>query len=200
MICPNPKLVRLLLVSALAGIASSALVLAQGCCGDTGARTGGCTREVTTTGHSDNLVHNCSHSADVKVSRSAAPLPRLVQTVLSNYAELQSALAQDSMEKAKIAAAALLKSVRTDTDDLLPPGASQAARVLAESADLAEARSSFKELSEILIAHLKARKLGFGEYHEAYCSMAKASWLQAERTIVNPYMGKQMLHCGQLKS
>lgn len=30
--------------------------------------------------------------------------------------------------------------------------------------------------------------------------MAKASWLQTGTTVMNPYFGKAMPHCGQLKS
>ncbi len=30
--------------------------------------------------------------------------------------------------------------------------------------------------------------------------MAKASWLQTGETVLNPYMGKAMVHCGQVKS
>ena len=30
--------------------------------------------------------------------------------------------------------------------------------------------------------------------------MAKASWLQTGTTIMNPYFGKAMPHCGQFKS
>jgi hypothetical protein len=30
--------------------------------------------------------------------------------------------------------------------------------------------------------------------------MVKASWLQTEKNITNPYMGKEMLTCGELKN
>jgi hypothetical protein len=30
--------------------------------------------------------------------------------------------------------------------------------------------------------------------------MVKANWLQTEKTVVNPYMGKSMLTCGTLKN
>jgi hypothetical protein len=30
--------------------------------------------------------------------------------------------------------------------------------------------------------------------------MAKASWLQTSKTIVNPYMGTSMVHCGPIKT
>ncbi len=37
-------------------------------------------------------------------------------------------------------------------------------------------------------------------HHEAYCPMVKASWLQTDRAIRNPYMGRAMLSCGELKN
>jgi hypothetical protein len=43
-------------------------------------------------------------------------------------------------------------------------------------------------------------KAGKGVYHEGYCPMVKASWLQKETDIKNPYMGKAMLICGTLKN
>jgi len=47
---------------------------------------------------------------------------------------------------------------------------------------------------------LADNKAGKGTYHEAYCPMVKASWLQASKDINNPYMGKSMLTCGVLKN
>jgi hypothetical protein len=49
-------------------------------------------------------------------------------------------------------------------------------------------------------AHLKEQKVPAGSYYVAYCPMAKASWLQTSKTILNPYMGTSMVHCGQIKS
>jgi iron complex transport system permease protein len=51
-----------------------------------------------------------------------------------------------------------------------------------------------------LIKYLADNKAGKGTYHEAYCPMVKASWLQTEKNITNPYMGKAMLTCGVLKN
>jgi hypothetical protein len=74
------------------------------------------------------------------------------------------------------------------------------AETLAKTADLKEAREAFKPLSASLIKYLAENKAGKGICHETYCPMVKASWLQAGKDIKNPYMGKAMLACGELKS
>jgi len=61
--------------------------------------------------------------------------------------------------------------------------------------DIKKLRANFYELSKVLIPFAKKHKLvGVQAY---YCSMAKKSWLQNQSDITyNPYMPKQMLHCG----
>jgi hypothetical protein len=50
------------------------------------------------------------------------------------------------------------------------------------------------------VKYLADHKAGKGKSHEAYCPMAKASWLQTEKDVKNPCMGKAMLDCGELKN
>jgi len=45
-----------------------------------------------------------------------------------------------------------------------------------------------------------ARKLRIEFHNEAYCPMAKASWLQTEKEVRNPYYGKSMLDWRTLKN
>ena len=80
----------------------------------------------------------------------------------------------------------------------LPPDRQRAN--LAQAKDIKAARQAFKPLSASLVKYLADNKAGRGIYHEAYCPMVKASWLQTEKTIKNPYMGKEMLTCGELKN
>jgi hypothetical protein len=83
---------------------------------------------------------------------------------------------------------------------MLPATVSQQAEALSKAKDLAAARAAFKSMSESLIQYAKNQKIPAGIYHEAYCPMAKAGWLQTGTTIANPYMGKAMLRCGEFKS
>lgn len=110
---------------------------------------------------------------------------------LAHYVTIQSALAADKLDGVREAAESVAK--------LLPgPIGAQAAAVAAAS-DIATARERFKLLSASVIQLVDQEKLQTGKYFEAYCDMAKAGWLQAGRTLRNPYYGKEMLECGEIK-
>jgi RND family efflux transporter MFP subunit len=68
-----------------------------------------------------------------------------------------------------------------------------------QSRDLGKARDSFAILSRGLIAYIKGQ--GRGEARAAgirifYCPMKKEPWLQKAPDSENPYLGKEMLLCG----
>jgi Cu(I)/Ag(I) efflux system membrane fusion protein len=122
-----------------------------------------------------------------------------VQSVFDNYIKVQGTLAQDSLEGVGGTATAMAKAIRGDSMQMLSPKVTEQAEALAQAKNLEAARAAFKSLSESLIGYLKEQKVPPGAYYEAYCPMAKASWLQTDKTIMNPYMGKGMVHCGQIK-
>ena len=82
----------------------------------------------------------------------------------------------------------------------LRPDVTKEAETLAKAKDLKAAREAFKPLSASLVKYLADNKAGKGVYHEAYCPMVKASWLQKGTDIKNPYMGMEMLTCGKVKN
>jgi hypothetical protein len=123
-----------------------------------------------------------------------------VQSVYDNYISVQAALANDSLKGVSVAAAAMAQAVQADSTKALSPKVAQQAEALGKAKDLVSARGAFKDLSDSLIQHLASQQLPAGTYHVAYCPMAKASWLQTGTTVVNPYMGPSMIHCGQLKT
>jgi Cu(I)/Ag(I) efflux system membrane fusion protein len=53
-------------------------------------------------------------------------------------------------------------------------------------------------LSDALIKYLADHKVR-SAYVEVYCPMARASWLQADKNVNNPYMGQAMSGCGEIK-
>lgn len=69
---------------------------------------------------------------------------------------------------------------------------------IAKSKNLEKQRASFGTLSANLLLLMKSVKLSAQPVYAQYCPMKKASWLSAEKTIRNPYYGKQMLECGQI--
>lgn len=109
------------------------------------------------------------------------------------YSDISTALAKDDLEAAKKAAASL-GGVEKDS-----PMAKHV-QAISDSKSIEEARTHFKELSDLAIPLAKSERV----MHEVHCPMAfdnkGASWLQkSDSEVVNPYMGSKMLHCGKMK-
>lgn len=98
---------------------------------------------------------------------------------LAGYEQIRAALAADDLNGAKKAAASLPDS-----------GAA-----IVKSQSLDQARASFGKLSDAAV------KLASGQpgYHILYCSMANKDWVQTSTTAGNPYLGKDMAGCGEIK-
>jgi hypothetical protein len=133
-------------------------------------------------------------STPVRADDSALMEP--VKSVLHHYLTIQTNLANDSIKGLDEHASAIANAVKADGMKMLPPQVAKQAEALARAKDLKAAREAFKPL----IKYLADKKAGKGTYHEAYCPMVKASWLQTGTDIRNPYMGKEMLDCGDLKN
>jgi hypothetical protein len=123
-----------------------------------------------------------------------------VKSVLNHYLAIQTNLVSDSIKGMDEHAKAIAAAVKGDTMKMLPPEVAKQAETLAQAKDLKAAREAFKPLSVSLIKYLAGKKAGKGVYHEVYCPMAEASWLQMGKDIRNPYMGKEMPDCGELKN
>ena len=133
----------------------------------------------------------------------AAESPALmepVKSVYDHYLKIQAELAQARLKDVPEHGQAIAKSVRADEMKMLSPEVAKQADALAQAKNLKAAREAFKPLSASLIKYLADKKVPAGTYHEAYCPMVKASWLQSDKSVKNPYMGKEMLTCGELKN
>jgi len=138
-------------------------------------------------------------TASVRAADNPA-LMEPVKSVLDHYLAIQSELAKDSVKGLDEHANALAKAVKGDNMKMLSTDVAKQAETLAKAKDINAARDAFKPLSASLVKYLADNKAGKGTYHEAYCPMVKASWLQTSKHITNPYMGKSMLTCGVLKN
>jgi hypothetical protein len=136
--------------------------------------------------------------AEDKMEEPALMQP--VKSVYDSYLKIQAELVKDSLNGVADNATAIAKAVRGDEMKMLPSDVATQADALAQAKDLKSAREAFKPLSTSLIKYLADNKAGKGTYHEAYCPMVKASWLQPGKDIKNPYMGKAMPGCGELKN
>jgi hypothetical protein len=109
----------------------------------------------------------------------ASPLSDPDKQFLARYEKVRSALVSDDLGAAKSAAG-----------DLGDDGVE-----LAKSSSLKEARAAFEKLSD------KAKQLAAGQsgFYVVHCPMLKKDWVQTSQTIANPYGGKEMVACGEIK-
>src|SRR5439155_5710302 len=135
-------------------------------------------------------------AADEKNQEPALMEP--VKSVLNHYLTIQTELAKDSVKGLDEHANAIARAVKGDEMKMPSPDVAKQAETLAKANDLKAAREAFKPLSASLVKYLADNKAGKGTYHEAYCPMVNASWLQKGTKIRNPYMGKEMLTCGEI--
>jgi Cu(I)/Ag(I) efflux system membrane fusion protein len=132
--------------------------------------------------------------------------------IWKQYLSIQGALAEDNLQKAQQALAALRTSVKTvDTTSLSESAAQQLwnkeetnlSRLLdklAAGEDIKAMREAFRPLSQEV--GVLAKGFGFGDagpIYELHCPMAfegqGASWYQDNKDVRNPYYGATMLKC-----
>ena len=113
------------------------------------------------------------------VPLSAAQLTDQNNKFLAAYDKVHRALVADDLAGAKKAAAEL--------------GA--AGVELSKSNSLDEARAAFSKLSD------QAEKMAAGQpgYYVMHCPMKNKDWVQTSDKVENPYGGKEMLTCGEVK-
>jgi Cu(I)/Ag(I) efflux system membrane fusion protein len=124
-----------------------------------------------------------------------------MQPVLAEYLAIHKALSSDKEAGVAQAAGRIEKLAAR-----LKPGSAEgraqlaslraAAAKLRQARGLAKVREAFKELSRPMVSWARAAT-SFG-VRIVSCSMAKASWLQREAEVANPYYGARMLRCGEI--
>jgi hypothetical protein len=112
-------------------------------------------------------------------------------TLLPLYEKVVLALAADDLAGARMAARHLAAEAAKAGDR----GMAGSASAVVQADDLSHARASFKALSTGAIALARHAK----GYFILTCPMAGADWVQSTRAIANPYLGKDMLTCGEVK-
>ncbi len=110
---------------------------------------------------------------------SAAALTDQNRQFLAAYDKVHHALVADDLAGAKKAATELGTS----------------GSELANSKSLDEARSAFTKMS----AEAERLVAGQSGYYVMHCPMKKKDWVQTNSKVENPYGGKEMLTCGEIK-
>ena len=121
-----------------------------------------------------------------------------LQSVLDRYIQIQTSLAGDSLKGVPEAASEIAATSKASAG-VIPESVAVQAGVMAKATDIKAARETFKPLSAALIAALATEKSISGQYYEAFCPMANASWIQVGKKIANPYFGSDMLSCGEIR-
>jgi hypothetical protein len=184
-------------IVAVIGLTVAPALLAQGCCGG-GAMKGDCS--MGGMGGADGHAGHVPTAATTDAAPIKPVFAQPVQPVFDHYVQVQVALVENSLQGLSTAGSAMAKTVQADPGHTLPAKVAGQAEALGKAKDLATARAAFKSLSDSLIDYLKGQKAAAGTYHVAYCPMAKASWIQIGTTVMNPYMGRSMPHCGQIQN
>ena len=109
----------------------------------------------------------------------AANLSDQDKKFLTSYEKIHIALAADDLAGAKTAATEL----------------GEVGNDIAKANSLNDARAGFEKLS----VHAKTAAAGQSGYHVAHCPMLNKDWVQTSTVIANPYGGKGMISCGEIK-
>jgi Cu(I)/Ag(I) efflux system membrane fusion protein len=126
-----------------------------------------------------------------------------LDTVLSAYLPIHASLAADDAEKTKQLAPALEAAVTALHNEVKVHALFHPAEALADAGDLTGQRNAFKDLSHALIdlvkmhGHRLTDTLQLTECPMAFGPGIAARWLQTGDTLLNPYQGSNMLHCGE---
>lgn len=161
----------------------------------------------TATEKKDEHQHQHGVQQEVKQENAAKPSDNAVSLkdeqlnlVYQQYLLLSKALVDSDMAGAKEAGMAVELGAKAISNGAKL--ASLAAKITAAT-NIETQRTLFADLSNEMLAKVKAVGLQSGEVYVEYCPMALndkgASWLSNHKEIRNPYYGESMLECGEVK-
>ncbi|MDF3129443.1 DUF3347 domain-containing protein [Kiritimatiellaeota bacterium B1221] len=142
-------------------------------------------------------------------AHSDAFTPAFVDTLVTPYLTIQTALASDDLQAAQAGAKTFVEATKKapEAEDAQAQAAAlrELAEKIATAEDLKSAREAFFPLSTDLTSMVK--HVGVSDkqpLYTAHCPMAFSGkggdWIQSDKTISNPYYGSKMLRCGSVKS
>jgi hypothetical protein len=137
-----------------------------------------------------------------------------LNTILSNYLNLKTALTKEEGESASVAAKELFGAIDKVQTITLPKEQQAVWKKYAEklsydaehikgTTDIDHQREHFMSLSKNMFELVKAFNTNTAEVYYQYCPMANdgkgAFWVSDSEKINNPYLGKKMPTCGSTK-
>jgi len=165
--------------------------------------------------------HNHSDETHKDNSRLKSPtqVPAAFRVSINNlirtYLDVQQGLSHDSLNQVSIAAPEISKAIGemspnslkgelSDKWTSLEPDLKKAAKTLRAAKDLSQSREAFHSLSQSLIKLVQTFDNRTAKpLYLIHCPMAfnnsGADWIQNHQAIENPYFGKSMFGCGEVK-
>jgi hypothetical protein len=120
-----------------------------------------------------------------------------VDALLDPYFRIQNQLTDDKIDG--LTADAELMAKAAASLGAAGDSIAAAARKLASATSLGSAREAFGALSTAMISYAEGTRTASNDVKTLYCPMVKKSWMQKGDKIRNPYLGKQMPECGEVK-
>ncbi len=132
------------------------------------------------------------------------------EQLLSLYYNIKDALVNSDASSAASKADEFVNVVKKIDSKKLPESEQKAftslqnkltsdAKNISQNKDLAKQRIYFASLSDNIYSLAKEVKLSTEPIYYDYCPMKKKYWLSSESAIKNPYFGKAMPTCGEVK-
>lgn len=133
-----------------------------------------------------------------------------VNKVIAYYLLLKNALASDNTNEAATAGGELQNALivlgkepmnaahKKAYADISGDAEENAEHISKNAGNIKHQREHFQSLSEDIYDFIKAFGTSQTLYKD-YCPMEKAIWLSETKNIKNPYLGKSMATCGQVK-
>ncbi|MBC7383838.1 MAG: DUF3347 domain-containing protein [Bacteroidia bacterium] len=134
-----------------------------------------------------------------------------LSALLNSYYDIKNALVNSDANTASEKAANFVKEMKAIDEKTLSVSDLKTynslkeklefdATHISETKDVSHQRDHFSSFSTNMYLLVKAAKPTSNPVFQMYCPMKKNYWLSNEKAVKNPYYGKQMLTCGQVKS
>ncbi len=173
-----------------------------------------CNNQYSGAGERSSKVDTISAAPVQAGTRTGRGETAYINEVVSDYLHIKNALAQDNAKEAAAGGQALVKAIDQLNNSSMTPiqkkayediggDAKEMAEHIGKSADkIAHQREHFEMLSTDMYDLVKVFKTGKPLYKE-FCPMYNdgkgAAWISETREIKNPYLGKKMPDCGEVK-
>lgn len=153
---------------------------------------------------------NDSGATTTQVNNTANNQSSSVDEALNAYLQIKNALANDDAKEAATGGSAFVQAIEKMDKSSLKPDQKEAADDAKEMAEhisksegkIAHQREHFDMLSQDMYDMVKAtgsNKTLYKDFCPMYNNKKGASWLSETKEIKNPYMGKEMQTCGEVK-